>query len=389
MIDHLRAALISKTDPEIRRYRARTAPVEIKVIYILLGAWLLVGIAFSQLITIKMNFGLAVNLISILVLGLIAGFMYWLVKRGDIAFAGNLMASTLIVLTGIGILISPESLYIMSAGFPLAIMAVGAIVGSASVYPFAVLSFVVLTLCWFRAQSMVVDQGGSLDDVSGAIFLSTQAIAYLGLAAMLHTLSRRILKSINQLHSQTDQLTELALTDPLTSLANRRHLIDQLECEFTRARRYRRPLSLIYIDMDGFKSINDRFGHLFGDEILRGAALAMRAVLRSADLLARIGGDEFSVLLPETNVEGGRGVANKLRKALSAYSQRLDPVIPPLSFSAGVGQLRREDKSIDDLLARADEAQYRAKEAGKGQIRTQLEIDQLPLFEPRTPNTAK
>lgn len=389
MIDHLRAALISRTDPEIRRYRARTAPTEIKVLYILLGAWLLVGIAFSQLIAIKMNFGLAVNLISILVLGLIAGFMYWLVKRGDIAFAGNLMASTLIVLTGIGILISPESLYIMSAGFPLAIMAVGAIVGSASVYPFAVLSFVVLTLCWFRAQSMVVDQGGSLDDVSGAIFLSTQAIAYLGLAAMLHTLSRRILKSINQLHSQTDQLTELALTDPLTSLANRRHLIDQLESEFTRARRYRRPLSLIYIDMDGFKSINDRFGHLFGDEILRGAALAMRAVLRSADLLARIGGDEFSVLLPETDVEGGRGVANKLRKALSAYSQRLDPVIPPLSFSAGVGQLRREDKSIDDLLARADEAQYRAKEAGKGQIRTQLEIDQLPLFEPRTPNTAK
>ncbi|TET85807.1 MAG: sensor domain-containing diguanylate cyclase [Anaerolineales bacterium] len=389
MIDHLRAALISRTDPEIRRYRARTAPTEIKVLYILLGAWLLVGIAFSQLIAIKMNFGLAVNLISILVLGLIAGFTYWLVKRGDIAFAGNLMASTLIVLTGIGILISPESLYIMSAGFPLAIMAVGAIVGSASVYPFAVLSFVVLTLCWFRAQSMVVDQGGSLDDVSGAIFLSTQAIAYLGLAAMLHTLSRRILKSINQLHSQTDQLTELALTDPLTSLANRRHLIDQLESEFTRARRYRRPLSLIYIDMDGFKSINDRFGHLFGDEILRGAALAMRAVLRSADLLARIGGDEFSVLLPETDVEGGRGVANKLRKALSAYSQRLDPVIPPLSFSAGVGQLRREDKSIDDLLARADEAQYRAKEAGKGQIRTQLEIDQLPLFEPRTPNTTK
>ena len=389
MIDHLRAALISRTDPEIRRYRARTAPTEIKVLYILLGAWLLVGIAFSQLIAIKMNFGLAVNLISILVLGLIAGFTYWLVKRGDIAFAGNLMASTLIVLTGIGILISPESLYIMSAGFPLAIMAVGAIVGSASVYPFAVLSFVVLTLCWFRAQSMVVDQGGSLDDVSGAIFLSTQAIAYLGLAAMLHTLSRRILKSINQLHSQTDQLTELALTDPLTSLANRRHLIDQLESEFTRARRYRRPLSLIYIDMDGFKSINDRFGHLFGDEILRGAALAMRAVLRSADLLARIGGDEFSVLLPETDVEGGRGVAKKLRKALSAYSQRLDPVIPPLSFSAGVGQLRREDKSIDDLLARADEAQYRAKEAGKGQIRTQLEIDQLPLFEPRTPNTTK
>lgn len=389
VIDHLRATLISRTDPEIRRYRALTAPAEIKILYILLGAWLLVSVAYTQLIAIKINFGLAFNLISILVLGLIAGFMYWLVNRGDITLAGNLMASTLIVLTGVGILLSPEDLYVMSAGFPLAIMAVGAIVGGTSVYPFAGLSFVVLILCWFRAQSVVVDQGGGLDNISGAIFLSTQAIAYLGLAAMLHALSRHILRSINKLHSQADQLTEMALTDPLTSLANRRHLIDQLGCEFTRAHRYRRPLTMIYIDMDGFKSINDRFGHLFGDEILRGAALAMRAVLRSADLLARIGGDEFSVLLPETDLEGGRRVAKKLRKALSAYSQRLDPVIPPLSFSAGVGQLRREDKSIDDLIARADEAQYRAKEAGKGQIRTQHEIDQLPLFETQTPNTVK
>ena len=389
MIDQLRAAQISETDPEIRRYRARTAPAEIRIFYILLGSWLLVGIAYTQLISIKAHLGLTFNVISILGLSLIAGLMYWLVSRGDITLAGNMMASTLIFLTGVGILLSPEDLYVMSAGFPLAIMAVGAIVGGTSVYTFAGLSFVVLLLCWFRAQSIVIDQGGGLDNISGAIFLSTQAIAYFGLAAMLHSLSRHILRSINKLHSQADQLTEMALTDPLTSLANRRHLIEQLECEFARAHRYRRPLTLIYIDLDGFKSINDRFGHLFGDEILRGAALAMRAVLRSADLLARIGGDEFSVLLPETDLEGGRRVANKLRKALSAYSQRLDPVIPPLSFSAGVGQLRREDKSIDDLIARADEAQYRAKEAGKGQIRTQHEIDQLPLFEPQTPNTVK
>jgi diguanylate cyclase (GGDEF)-like protein len=116
----------------------------------------------------------------------------------------------------------------------------------------------------------------------------------------------------------------------------------------------------------------------------------MRAVLRSADLLARIGGDEFSVLLPETNLESARRVTNKLRKALTAYSQNLDALIPPISFCAGVGQLRLDDESVDDILARADEAQYRAKDAGNGQIRTQHELDQLPLFMTRSnPNETR
>jgi diguanylate cyclase (GGDEF)-like protein len=387
VINRLRAAFFPKIDADIRRYRARTAPAETKILYVLLSAWLLVGIAFTRLIRAEINLATAFDLIVIALLITIAGLSYWLVKRGDIVIAGNLMASTLIALTGIAIFLSPESLYLLSAGFPLAIMAVGAIVGGTSVYLFAVLAFFVLTLGWLNAHTVFADQGGSFDIRSGTIFLATQAIAYLGLAVMLHTLSRYILRTIDRLHAQREQLTDMALTDALTDLPNRRHLIEQLEREYTRARRYRRPLSLIYIDLDGFKSINDRFGHLFGDEILRGAAIAMRAILRSTDLLARIGGDEFSVLLPETNLEGGRRVANKLRKALMAYSERLDPIIPPLSFCAGVGQLRREDKSIDELIGRADEAQYRAKDAGKDQIRTQLEFDQLPLFE--TPQDPK
>jgi diguanylate cyclase (GGDEF)-like protein len=387
VINRLRAAFFPKIDADIRRYRARTAPAETKILYVLLSAWLLVGIAFTRLIRAEINLATAFDLIVMALLITIAGLSYWLVKRGDIVIAGNLMASTLIALTGIAIFLSPESLYLLSAGFPLAIMAVGAIVGGTSVYLFAVLAFFVLTLGWLNAHTVFADQGGSFDIRSGTIFLATQAIAYLGLAVMLHTLSRYILRTIDRLHAQREQLTDMALTDALTDLPNRRHLIEQLEREYTRARRYRRPLSLIYIDLDGFKSINDRFGHLFGDEILRGAAIAMRAILRSTDLLARIGGDEFSVLLPETNLEGGRRVANKLRKALMAYSERLDPIIPPLSFCAGVGQLRREDKSIDELIGRADEAQYRAKDAGKDQIRTQLEFDQLPLFE--TPQDPK
>jgi diguanylate cyclase (GGDEF)-like protein len=290
------------------------------------------------------------------------------------------MAYTLIAFSGYGIVATPQYLYIMSTGFLLAILTIGSITGGISVYPFSIIAFLTLTFGWFLAQNNWTGPGESPDNLSGIFFLSSQAIIYFGMSIVLHTLSHRIRSTIESLHSQTEQLTEKALTDALTGLANRRHLLERLELEFDRAHRYRRPLSLIYLDLDGFKAINDQFGHLLGDEILRGAAIAMRAVLRSVDLISRIGGDEFSVLLPETNLEGARRVTNKLRKALTAYSQSLDPIIPTISFCAGVGQLRRDDETIDDILARADNALYKAKDAGNGQIRTQHEFDQLPLF---------
>ncbi len=176
MINRLRAAFLPKIDPDIRRYRARTAPAESKILHILLVAWLLVSIAFSRLIRTKINLSLAPDLIVLGVLIIVAGLSYWFVKRGDIVVAGNLMASTLIALTGIAIFLSPESLYLLSAGFPLAIMAVGAIVGGTSVYPFAVIAFVVLTLGWLNAHSVLAGQGGSFDSRSGTVFLTTQAI---------------------------------------------------------------------------------------------------------------------------------------------------------------------------------------------------------------------
>lgn len=380
MISRLRSALRSKMDPEIRRYRALATPLKGKIHNLLLTMWLLVGIVFSRLIATEMEDKLAYDLGSIVFLGLVFGLTLWLITRGDIAFAGYLMAYTLIALSGFGIVTTPQYLHIMSAGFPLAILTIGSIIGGISVYPFSIIAFLVLTLGWFLAKDNWAGPGGSPDNLSGIFFLSSQAIVFLGMSIVLHTLSHRIRSTLESLHSQTEQLTEQALTDALTGIANRRHLLERLELEFDRAHRYRRPLSLIYLDLDGFKAINDQFGHLMGDEILRGAAIALRAVLRSVDLLSRIGGDEFSVLLPETNLEGARRVTNKLRKALTAYSQSLDPMIPSISFCAGIGQLRRDDETIDDILARADEALYRAKDIGNGQVQTQYELDQLPLF---------
>ena len=113
----------------------------------------------------------------------------------------------------------------------------------------------------------------------------------------------------------------------------------------------------------------------------------MRAAVRTTELLARVGGDEFAVVLPERTVKGATGVAAKLRKALEAFGNSLGGTVPTLTFCAGAAQIRPGDSGIDELLARADQAQYKAKAAGRGQIRTQLEVSQLPLFN-ETPRAA-
>jgi len=181
-------------------------------------------------------------------------------------------------------------------------------------------------------------------------------------------------RTINRLHNQAERLSLLANTDPLTQMANRRNLLNRLHREFDRARRYHRPLSLLYIDLDGFKGVNDQFGHLFGDEVLRGVATAMQGVLRTTDLLARIGGDEFAVLMPETSMTGAENVAEKLRRALSAFSERLGPEVPNLTFCGGISTLHPEDESLEALLQRADEAQYLAKATGKAKVQTEEDM---------------
>jgi diguanylate cyclase (GGDEF)-like protein len=193
-------------------------------------------------------------------------------------------------------------------------------------------------------------------------------------AAISSALAQQVEQTIGGLQRQAEQMSRLAHTDPLTGLANRRHLFERLESEFARAQRYRRPFTLLYIDLDGFKSINDRFGHLFGDEILRGSAMSMQAVLRSTDLLARIGGDEFAVLMPETSLSGADYVVGKLRKALAAYSRQLSPALPPITLSVGIGEIGEQDEAIEDILARADKAQYLAKASGKDATRTQEDL---------------
>jgi diguanylate cyclase (GGDEF)-like protein len=379
--EFLNADFHARFDPELRHFRLRLTRLAVAAFFILLAAWLLTDLVCvaSSLKSEGHNFGF--DLSAILISALIGGLALTLLNRGHGPFAGYILGCLIFAIALATTFFIPQAIYQASAGFLIAVIVIGATMGGVASYPIAGLSFLAVAVGWLRARSVFAGQANPFSEISGILFVTSQAALYFGAATLLHSFSGHIQDTVEKLHSQREQLTELAHTDPLTGLANRRHLLEQLSQEFTRARRYRRPLSLIYLDLDGFKSINDRFGHIFGDEVLRGAALAMRAVLRSTDLLARIGGDEFAVLLPETSLDGAQRVSNKLRKSLIAYSSRHGPWIPSLTFCAGIGQLRNEDQSIDDLLARSDEAQYRAKDAGKGQTRTQREFDQLPLFE--------
>jgi diguanylate cyclase (GGDEF)-like protein len=216
--------------------------------------------------------------------------------------------------------------------------------------------------------------GLALAETFGFVFLVVQTAILFFAAAMMQAYSTNAHRAIQRLNRQTEQMTELAHTDSLTGLANRRWLLELLEREFLRARRYRRPLSLIYLDLDGFKEVNDGFGHLFGDGLLRSAARSMQALLRSADLLARIGGDEFAILLPETDLAGADKIAGRLRRALASTTRPYGTALPPLTFSAGICQMSEADRTIDDLILRADDAQYLAKSSGRGETRTEVEL---------------
>jgi len=161
--------------------------------------------------------------------------------------------------------------------------------------------------------------------------------------------------------SEARQLADL---DALTGLHNRRYFHETLAREVARAHRYSRSLALIVFDLDDFKAINDRIGHLAGDAVLADAAARVRDVVRSADIACRVGGDEFAVILPESAAADADQLYRRIQKSVA--SQPLGSA-GRIVFSAGVAELRPDDDAVS-FFQRADDALYRAKEAGKGQI---------------------
>lgn len=155
---------------------------------------------------------------------------------------------------------------------------------------------------------------------------------------------------------------DLADLDALTGLHNRRYFHEMLAREIARAQRYGRSLSLVVLDLDDFKEVNDRIGHLGGDAVLAEAAVRVREVVRSADIACRVGGDEFAVIVPEAGIEHARELVARIRRVIS---HRPLGNAGPVGISAGIADLRAEDNAVS-LFERADERLYDAKEAGKG-----------------------
>jgi diguanylate cyclase (GGDEF)-like protein len=153
----------------------------------------------------------------------------------------------------------------------------------------------------------------------------------------------------------------LADLDALTGLHNRRYFHELLAREVARAQRYGRELALIVIDLDDFKAVNDKVGHLAGDAVLAEASERMRTVVRSADIACRVGGDEFAIILPESSAADAELLAGRIARAIGSR-----PILNAgaLLLSAGAAELRPADRP-NDLFERADEALYRAKELGK------------------------
>jgi diguanylate cyclase (GGDEF)-like protein len=169
-----------------------------------------------------------------------------------------------------------------------------------------------------------------------------------------------------QLHAEVQ---ELATTDPLTGLYNRRAFFELGHREVERARRFGRPLTAIMFDLDHFKRVNDMYGHAIGDQVLAGLAKLCQQELREVDLLGRYGGEEFVVLLPETNVAGAWQVAERLRRRIAQAEIPTDRGAMQITLSLGIAALSEECADLESLLECADRALYAAKQAGRNRVR--------------------
>ena len=171
------------------------------------------------------------------------------------------------------------------------------------------------------------------------------------------------------------ELAELAATDELTRVPNRRAFLGRATQEMARARRYGQTLSLMMVDVDHFKGINDEHGHGTGDEILRVVADILHDALRETALLARFGGDEFALLLPETPLTGAEVLADRLRKSVESAQVQAAGRPVQVTLSCGIASFEAGDTEVDALIERADLALYRAKRSGRNRSATQRGSD--------------
>lgn len=210
-----------------------------------------------------------------------------------------------------------------------------------------------------------------VDPLTLNVAVSAQVIVHvlgLGSALQMQSYRRKSFKAYIDERDAKEMVAYLANIDPLTKSLTRRHFFNIAESEFMRFSRYRRPLSVLVIDADSFKEINDAHGHHAGDIVLRSLSLVALEQKRAQDTFGRLGGEEFGLILPETSLAQAKIVADRIQSVWEKTPSNLDGMLIRSTVSIGVAEAQAEDKTFDDVLRRADLRMYKAKEQGRNQV---------------------
>jgi diguanylate cyclase (GGDEF)-like protein len=221
---------------------------------------------------------------------------------------------------------------------------------------FSALVLLVSDLIWYMpTQYSIVPYWNAF--VGGIIFI----IIVIGLT--------RIKQDMVIIRGIAEKEKALARTDSLTGIANVRAFYEALNSEIEKARRYDHPVTIAYMDLDDFKKINDSYGHLAGDEVLKDIADLIRRIIRNVDTEARLGGDEFAILLPETTMEEARSVIERLHMVVKEELRKKNWQV---TISAGIASFVKTMPSADAMISRADALMYAAKISGKDRIEARV-----------------
>lgn len=232
----------------------------------------------------------------------------------------------------------------------------------------------IFLVTWFTERWM----GVTISIVSAITWLITDftaghaysypAIPYWNMIVRLGTFLIMTL-ILSALKKALEHEKELARTDPLTGVANGRYFITLADMEINRARRYKHSFTVVYIDLDNFKTVNDHFGHSTGDALLRSVAHTIRNNIRATDIVGRLGGDEFAILLPETGPEPAEVITRKVQKVNLDVMQKNEW---PVTFSIGVVTFVSPPSTVDEMLKISDGVMYAAKKTNKNAIKYEI-----------------